>query len=98
LENAPTCRVVCPDAEGRVPVLYLLHGQGDTEEDWLGEKGQLETLLDDLKAPAMCLVMPFCGNARTKSGEHGSDFRELSLLLKYPIDLKELRRTIGPMR
>jgi hypothetical protein len=23
-------------------------------------------------------------------GEHGSDFRELSLLLKYPIDLKEL--------
>jgi hypothetical protein len=23
-------------------------------------------------------------------GEHGSDFRELSLLLKYPIDVKEL--------
>jgi hypothetical protein len=31
-------------------------------------------------------------------GDHGSDFREFGLLLKYPIDLKELSRTIGLMR
>ena len=31
-------------------------------------------------------------------GDHGSDFRELGLLLKYPIDLKELSRTIGLKR
>lgn len=46
-----------------LPVLYLLHGQYDKENDWFSEKGQLAGILAGVRACPMLLVMPFVGTA-----------------------------------
>jgi enterochelin esterase family protein len=52
-------------AGGRLPVLYLLHGHGGTERDWL-DAGGLEATMDRLVAtgavPPMLVVMPGLGD------------------------------------
>jgi enterochelin esterase family protein len=50
-----------PSARTRYPVLYLLHGSGDTDAEWdyLGRSGIiLDNLLADGKAKPMVVVMP----------------------------------------
>lgn len=53
------------DAGGRYPVLYLLHGHGGNERDWL-DGGGLAATMDRLIAagevPPMLVVMPGLGN------------------------------------
>jgi enterochelin esterase family protein len=52
--------------KGNLPVLYLLHGSGDTENGWVSV-GRANLMLDNLiaegKAKAMIVVMPY-GRAR----------------------------------
>ena len=51
------------DAAKRYPVLYLLHGYGQTAADWstIGKAGMiLDNLVADGKAVPMVIVMPFC--------------------------------------
>ncbi len=54
------------DSDRRYPVLYLLHGHGGTEDDWL-DGGGLAAALDRLIAvgavPPMLVVMPGLGNS-----------------------------------
>ncbi len=48
--------------KGKYPVLYLLHGSGDTDSEWVGV-GRANVVLDNLiaegKAKPMIVVMPF---------------------------------------
>ena len=54
-------------ADKKYPVLYLLHGIGDTERGWTRDRGHvvLDNLIDDGKAEPMIVVMPY-GRASTK--------------------------------
>lgn len=65
----------------RYPVLYLVHGVGDTERSWI-EKGRANYILDNLiadkAAPPMIVVMPF-GHTPARAGidnRFNSDFRD----------------------
>jgi hypothetical protein len=62
------CLLFRPEGDiGRLPIVYLLHGQFDTEEDWFGTKGQLPGILAGMNAKPMILVMPFCAAAKRNS-------------------------------
>jgi enterochelin esterase family protein len=65
----------------RYPVLYLVHGVGDSELSWI-QKGRAAYILDNLiadgKAPPMIVVMPF-GHTPARPGVDNrlnSDFRD----------------------
>ncbi|WP_304274720.1 alpha/beta hydrolase-fold protein [Caulobacter segnis] len=65
----------------RYPVLYLVHGVGDSELSWV-QKGRAAYILDNLiadgKAPPMIVVMPF-GHTPGRPGvdnRFNSDFRD----------------------
>lgn len=65
----------------RYPVLYLVHGVGDSELSWV-QKGRAAYILDNLiadgKAPPMIVVMPF-GHTPARPGvdnRFNSDFRD----------------------
>lgn len=42
----------------RYPVLYLLHGRGDTMEAWTRVKPELDRLIADRRVPPLVVVMP----------------------------------------
>ncbi|WP_433242705.1 alpha/beta hydrolase-fold protein [Streptosporangium sp. CA-135522] len=42
----------------RYPVLYLLHGRGDTSQAWTRVKDTLDRLIQDGRVPALIAVMP----------------------------------------
>lgn len=42
----------------RYPVLYLLHGRGDTMDAWTRVKGELDRLIATRQVPALIVVMP----------------------------------------
>ncbi|MDP9865993.1 MULTISPECIES: alpha/beta hydrolase-fold protein [Streptosporangium] len=46
------------DGARRYPVLYLLHGRGDTMQAWTRVKGALDQLIRDGRIPALIAVMP----------------------------------------
>jgi enterochelin esterase-like enzyme len=45
-------------SEARYPVIYLLHGRGDTMEAWLNIRGALDTLIASGDIPPLIAVMP----------------------------------------
>lgn len=50
----------------QLPVLYLLHGYGGNDGDWLGAgglRGTLDALIADGTVPPMVVVLPAAGNA-----------------------------------
>jgi hypothetical protein len=55
------CRVHIPDDGGRHPILYLLHGVGDSEDDWDDVAGRKGSLLRWLPPGLpMYIVLPYC--------------------------------------
>jgi hypothetical protein len=61
LQTENGCLVALPShVTGRLPVIYLLHGQFDTEVDWWSSKGQLAAILAGASVAPMLIVMPFC--------------------------------------
>lgn len=68
------CLLFRPQGDiGRLPIVYLLHGQFDTEEDWFGARGQLPGILTGLNARPMILVMPFCAAGKRNPGRDQQD-------------------------
>lgn len=70
-ESRPMCIYTPPGYEegrGRYPVLYLLHGEGGDENEWI-TLGEVNLIIDNLtaqkKAEPMIMVMPN-GNANQK--------------------------------
>ncbi len=57
----------------RLPVVYLFHGQHDTEADWFGKKAQLPGIFSGVGAPPMILITPFCGLKKLKSAKEQKD-------------------------
>lgn len=58
--------VYVPDAPGPWPVVYLLHGYGGGERDWLkagAAEATAEAVSSDPTVPPMLLVMPGVGNS-----------------------------------
>jgi S-formylglutathione hydrolase FrmB len=63
--ESPSLVVAPRDIRGALPVLYLLHGQFDWEEDWFSkEKGRLGEILSKVNPPPFILAMPFCADER----------------------------------
>lgn len=54
----------CYDPGQRYPVLYLLHGQGSTEDEWirLGAAAQADQLIDARQIPPLLIVFPYDAN------------------------------------
>ncbi len=74
LAGVESCLCFPPEGEiQRLPVVYLFHGQYDTEADWFGKKAQLPGILSGIGAPPMMLVMPFCGLEKLKSAKEQKD-------------------------
>ncbi|MEV4060737.1 alpha/beta hydrolase-fold protein [Nonomuraea dietziae] len=46
------------EGKGRYPVLYLLHGRGDTKEAWTRVKSSLDDLIAAKRIPPLIAVMP----------------------------------------
>ena len=68
LEGVESCLCFRPEGyDQRLPIVYLFHGQYDTEADWFGKKAQLPGILAGVGAPPMILIMPFCGLEKLKS-------------------------------
>lgn len=66
LAGMPDCTVARPSgADGPLPILYLLHGQFDTEDTWWDRIGQLPDILEGADAIPMLIVMPFCSAKKT---------------------------------
>ncbi len=49
--------------DARLPVLYLLHGHGGNENDWLGVGGLADAIRARPDLPPMLVVMPGLGNS-----------------------------------
>ncbi len=74
LVGVESCLCFLPEGQiQHLPVVYLLHGQYDTEADWFGKKAQLPGILAGVGAPPMILVMPFCGLEKLKSAKEQKD-------------------------
>ena len=81
------------NAAARYPVLYLLHGSGDTEGEWtwLGRANLIaDNLLAEGKARPMIIVMPF---GHTTSG---SDFSPASLSQNMKLFEQDLLKDVLP--
>lgn len=87
----------------RYPVLYLVHGVGDSELSWT-QKGRAAYILDNLiadgAAPPMIVVMPF-GHTPSRSGvdnRFNSDFRDDLINDLVPTIDARFRTQAGPAR
>jgi len=96
-----------PAARRLYPVLYLLHGSGDTDEGWTGAANAnfiLDNLIADGKAKPMLVVMPLghirpgSGTGQDATGAFEKDLLEgvMPMVEKsYRTDPSRLRRAIA---
>ncbi len=77
------------DTRNRYPVLYLLHGSGDTEATWV-MTGRANVTMDNLiaegKARPAIIVMPF-GHTKSNSGLGGAGGAQDAALREFEQDL-----------
>src|SRR3954447_12863196 len=59
----------------RYPVLYLLHGRGDSMSAWTQMKGKLDQLIADGSIPATIAIMPDAPWSQRASYYVDSDYR-----------------------